>query len=366
MIHKRLFTFLYVLWLFFIYGCTGIPLFVPNPPVKKKEVSDTTSLSSIKTTSEKDTSLINKAGISDENELDFALAFVDTKKEQISVESEITQVIKPDEKLRYDSISSQTFTVPSDMARIALFQNIKKIIIYSLGTIVLSISEKDKKVSCRGRISVTSIRERSDRSYALIEIQSRKRYYISLPCTLLAISNRNYFELGENSYRGSIIVAPEKNGFFSVINLCHVEEYLQGVVPLEIGKRSEKDIEAIKAQAIAARTYTYKRILERQKQPYDLLPTVADQVYGGANVEYPLSNRAIKATKGMVLIYGDSLIYAYYHSTCGGITANVEDVWEKQPAPYLRSRKDVDQDGKPYCSISKFFTWKESWRNSDL
>jgi stage II sporulation protein D len=66
-------------------------------------------------------------------------------------------------------------------------------------------------------------------------------------------------------------------------------------------------------------------------------------------------------TAGQVMVNGDSLIYAYYHSTCGGKTANIEDVWNKAPVPYLRSTDDADWHGGAYCASSGSYTWEEQW-----
>jgi stage II sporulation protein D len=95
---------------------------------------------------------------------------------------------------------------------------------------------------------------------------------------------------------------------------------------------------------------------------YDLLPTTADQVYGGVNVEYRDADLAIRLTKNLILVYNNSVAAAYYHSTCGGTTANIEDVWKNKPAlAYLRSESDKDSLGNAYCSSSKYFKWEELW-----
>jgi SpoIID/LytB domain protein len=67
------------------------------------------------------------------------------------------------------------------------------------------------------------------------------------------------------------------------------------------------------------------------------------------------------------MVCRDSLIYAYYHSTCGGKTANIEDVWEnKQPVSYLRSIDDVDEQGAAFCGFSASFSWEDAWPRSTL
>ncbi len=78
-------------------------------------------------------------------------------------------------------------------------------------------------------------------------------------------------------------------------------------------------------------------------------------------MESPICDKAIVDTREEVLLYHDSLIYAYYHSTCGGRTANIEDVWNKAALPYLRSVNDENGWDGPFCSQSGSFTWEERW-----
>jgi stage II sporulation protein D len=124
--------------------------------------------------------------------------------------------------------------------------------------------------------------------------------------------------------------------------------------------------EAVKAQAVAARTYTYRKMMERDNESYDLMATVADQVYGGAGAEDTGSDRAVDDTRGLVLTWENEPIVAYYHSTCGGSTASPEDVWGKQAAPYLRVSSDRRPDGTPWCSASTYATWTVSWKTERL
>jgi stage II sporulation protein D len=180
---------------------------------------------------------------------------------------------------------------------------------------------------------------------------------VALPCTLYCGSEFNIVKIDGSAYRGSVVIAPA-GPVFSIINYVAVDDYLRGVVPLEVGRGSDEVIEAVKAQAIAARTYTFRKMQENAGDAFDLMATVSDQVYGGVAVESELCNRAIHATEAEVMVCRDSLIYAYYHSTCGGRTANIEDVWNKTPAAYLKS---VDDGNGPYCRQSGSFAWEEQW-----
>ena len=254
-----------------------------------------------------------------------------------------------------------SFKVPGRIIRIALKQNIRRAQISSMGQFDI-VSNGSNRVSMRG--TLTFEQSSSGNITCNIPFQAPKEYV--LPCTLSSNNALNVINFNGTGYRGSMMIVASGKGSFSVINFCDVEDYLRGVVPLEIGNGVIGDIEAIKAQAIAARTYTYKKIIERRNQSFDILPTISDQVYGGVSVESPVCNQAVKKTDGLVIVYKDSLIYAYYHSTCGGTTANVEDVWDMKALPYLRSIADCDENGHAYCSGSASFTWEELWPVSQL
>jgi len=163
-------------------------------------------------------------------------------------------------------------------------------------------------------------------------------------------------------YRGELAVTATDSGLL-VVNRVPVEDYLRGVVPLEIGlNRTPAERAAVEAQAVAARSYTYVR-LGTPGRAYDVRATVADQVYGGAGAERPLADAAVSATRGLVLTYGGRVVNAPYHSTCGGSTAEVPEVWWRQsPEPYLRRVSDrIPGTARYYCEQSPTFTWTRSY-----
>jgi stage II sporulation protein D len=145
------------------------------------------------------------------------------------------------------------------------------------------------------------------------------------------------------------------------VNVLPLEDYLRGVVPLEMGRHDETRLEALKAQAVAARTYAVKRALARPREIFDVHASVQDQVYGGAAAENPVSDRAIRETAGVMLLHGDSLAHTYYHSTCGGKTASRHEMWGGEPISYLLSRPDTDAAGNAWCRASRYMEWTQSW-----
>ena len=139
-------------------------------------------------------------------------------------------------------------------------------------------------------------------------------------------------KLNGKSYRGKIEVFVNSKGSLTVVNVVPLEEYLLGVVPAEL---SLPQIEAQKAQAVAARTYAVANINGFISQGFDMLPTVRSQVYKGVSAETGMGTRSVLETKGIVATYNGKPINALYTSTCGGQTENSENIFEFNE-PYLR------------------------------
>lgn len=174
--------------------------------------------------------------------------------------------------------------------------------------------------------------------------------------------------IGDQRYRGTALIRAARAGRVTAINVVDLEAYLLGVVPREIGVRPEAEIEAVKAQAVAARTYAVGNLGNRERLGFDFYATVADQVYGGLADEDPVVSRAVRETRGEIVTYEGLPILAYYHSTCGGRTAAIEEVWPRAPLPYLRSVSDAVPGTRDrfYCETSNRFRWTQSWSGSEL
>ena len=174
--------------------------------------------------------------------------------------------------------------------------------------------------------------------------------------------------IGERVYRGDALVMARAGGRVTVSNALALETYLRGVVPREIGHRPPAEIEAVKAQAVAARTYAIGNMAVRTRLGFDFFATDQDQVYGGVADEDSVANRALAETRGVIASSQGRPIIAYYSSTCGGQTANVEDAWPWRPAaPYLRSVSDrVPGGDRYYCDTSNRFRWTTTWTRQQL
>jgi len=171
--------------------------------------------------------------------------------------------------------------------------------------------------------------------------------------------------INDREYRGSLVLSPGARGV-STINLVGVEDYLRGVVGAEMGRRTEPDLAALRAQAVASRTLALKSLGRWRTRGYDLMSTVADQAYAGVGFESPLSDQAVLETTGKVLTFEGGLIDIFFHSTCGGRTAPGPEVFVYASRPYLRSIADVDPGGRAWCAISPRYQWRESWSGEAL
>ena len=169
---------------------------------------------------------------------------------------------------------------------------------------------------------------------------------------------------GDLPYAGELHVVLDA-GALTIVNEVEIEDYLRGVVPWEIGRPGPEAQAAVESQTIAARTYAESR--RGQFPQFDLWADERDQVYRGLERPDPIADRAITATRGLVLEHHGDLIQAYYSSTCGGHTSRIEEVWDKPAAPYLVGGRDApSDDAASFCSASPHFRWAEAWSGVDL
>jgi stage II sporulation protein D len=143
-------------------------------------------------------------------------------------------------------------------------------------------------------------------------------------------------EFESRTYRGKMEVSGNARNTFTVVNELPIEEYLLGVVPNELNPVTFGEVEALKAQAVAARTYIMRNLGQYKREGYDICATDACQVYMGQGTEQALSTQAVTETRGMIAAYGDQPINAMYSSTCGGRTEDAENIFD-QKFPYLVS-----------------------------
>lgn len=177
-----------------------------------------------------------------------------------------------------------------------------------------------------------------------------------------------FVRIAGKPYRGIATIRAPRSGRITLVNEVDMELYLLGVVPYEIGRVGPELLEASKAQAVAARTYAYRYLGRRASLGFDVFATVEDQVYGGAEGEHAPVSEAVLATAGEILTYRGDPIEAFYHSTCAGQTAAIEEVWPQEaPRPYLVSVVDRHPaTGEAFDSTSSRFRWTQSWTRAEL
>ncbi|MDT5294777.1 MAG: stage sporulation protein [Acidobacteriota bacterium] len=156
----------------------------------------------------------------------------------------------------------------------------------------------------------------------------------------------------EKPYRGRLEVFANTRGGLTVVNVVSLEDYVRGVVPNELSPGGWPELEALKAQAVAARTYAVSNLGRFAADGFDLTPDTRSQVYGGRATEHPLSDRAVLETRGRVATYRGVPINALYTSTCGGRTEDAENIFGGAPVPYLRGRECALEAGNHFEPLS--------------
>jgi stage II sporulation protein D len=150
-------------------------------------------------------------------------------------------------------------------------------------------------------------------------------------------------DVGALQVRGSVEVQSTRSGL-RVVNHVDLEDYVAGTLGREIYPSWQ--LETLKAQAVATRTYALYRLGQRRSAAFDLGADTRDQVYGGAGAETPRIRSAVAATRGQILAHAGRPILSVFHATSGGQTASAEEVWGRA-LPYLRSRAVPDEEDSP-------------------
>jgi len=158
-------------------------------------------------------------------------------------------------------------------------------------------------------------------------------------------------------FRGQVTFIRTLDNHITVVNNINVEDYIKGVLKHEVSHHWP--MEALKAQAVAARTYALYSINPSDK-PYDVTNDIYSQVYGGRDSENYRTDLAVDYTRGQVLTYNNQIIPAYYHATCGGMTEDARELWNVPDMPPLK--------GVPcsFCQNSPHLHWKKNFRLKDI
>ncbi|MCU0620647.1 MAG: SpoIID/LytB domain-containing protein [Gemmatimonadales bacterium] len=188
---------------------------------------------------------------------------------------------------------------------------------------------------------------------------------VEAPVMVVSAPAGGSVRLSGREYRGHLVLRRDRRGV-TAVNVLPMEAYLLGVVGAELGTRAPGDREALRAQAIVARTYALRNLGRWNADGFDLYAGVSDQVYGGLAAENEAVRSAVEGTRGQVVTYQGALVDAFFFSTCGGRTANGTEAFRAADRPYLRSIVDAPPSGAAYCSVSPRFRWTERWTGEAL
>ncbi|MBI5149303.1 MAG: SpoIID/LytB domain-containing protein [Candidatus Omnitrophica bacterium] len=158
-------------------------------------------------------------------------------------------------------------------------------------------------------------------------------------------------------YRGTISIIQKPNQKFLVVNVIEMEQYIKGVLYHEVSHRWP--MEAMKAQAVAARTYALYQMRRNKNADYDVTGDIYSQVYGGKSAERFRTNIAVNRTEGQVLVYKNKILPAYFHASCGGHTENARNIWGHDLPPLYGVQC-------PFCRLEPNFNWVRNFRSQDV
>jgi stage II sporulation protein D len=167
-------------------------------------------------------------------------------------------------------------------------------------------------------------------------------------------------------WRGRFKVFVNARGKLTLVTRLTLESYLLGVVPGEIGALRDSLLEAGRAQAVAARSYSLFDRGRRGAEGFDLYATVEDQLYSPVEAERPLATKCVETTRGMVALSEGTPIRANYCSTCGGVSAEVWEAWPADARSYLRSVADRGVGEGDHCALSPQYRWREEWTAAEF
>jgi len=244
-----------------------------------------------------------------------------------------------------------------------------RIVSASTGPIISVLILKDKKIRIRSDRSIPliikgqgfsnkkfkglTLKKQNDRTTLLFDKNKQKIYDLKNEKKFsVSSSDKRGIWVGNKRYAGKLNIFIRDNDIL-IVNVLGIENYLSSVVGSEMP--AKWPLEALKAQAIASRTYALK---QKGTDLYDIDSTNKNQVYIGLEARTYKTSRAVNSTTSLVMTYNDKLINSLFHSSSAGMTENSQDVWKNQ-YPYLSSVKDFDKDNPK-------LKWKKKFSKSQL
>lgn len=174
---------------------------------------------------------------------------------------------------------------------------------------------------------------------------------------------QSFLSLDGQSYRGGILLRADSSNMLTVINYLPMDDYLYGVIHREMSMQNP--LEALKAQAVAARTFAAVSKDRHYAEGFNVCATTHCQVYGGCKDEYASTNQAVDETSGVIIRYKGEAAEIYYHKNSGGHTQNSEDVWSTF-APHLRGIVDPYSPEYPWQAVISFSSLQQKLIQAQL
>lgn len=233
-------------------------------------------------------------------------------------------------------ISKAGFSEDNLIIRVLIAQNISSFYIYA----------KDLKISSEDALLKDNL------EHVKIFAQNSSIYINKKPIKVskILLSSSDYIWINKKAYKGNIRIILNSKSKLDAVNTLPFEEYISGTVAGEMP--SKWPIEALKAQAITARSYAYYALMQKKNvaKNYDIRSTIHDQVYEGGHIPQKITD-AVKATKGMIISFRGKPVKARFHSTCGGQTETSDHVW---------GENDVHKSiSDPFCKASPHRNWNQ-------
>ena len=237
-------------------------------------------------------------------------------------------------------------SVPNDLIRVRLRGELSSVKLTSAKSFTASQTGLSMTIKAGATATVTWVNDK----YRVSASGQHKDFAMPVtfaPSTGALLDLLTPTDLGTTGKFRGVLRVLRPDGALMIVNKLPMESYLRGVVPHEMGY--SWPAEALKAQACAARAYAQRA--RKPTESFDVYCTVRDQTYAGASGEHSQSDLAVAATAGIVPTYDGQVISAFYFSTSGGYTENIENAWQTAPVPYLKGVPD------PYDTYSPLHVW---------
>ncbi|MBI2166709.1 MAG: SpoIID/LytB domain-containing protein [Candidatus Omnitrophica bacterium] len=236
------------------------------------------------------------------------------------------------------------------LLRVALFYEKSSVEIGADGGYRIEDLASDRVLEEGGRLPVTAVR------MTPTGIQVGSAVY---PVSGIRVTaKQREIQVGKKRYRNAVEILKNPAGSLTVVNEIDVEDYLKGVLPWE--SNPDWPEEALKAQAVASRTYAIFENIENKDFPFTLGSDVGSQVYGGKTIEKSRSSLAVEKTRGQILTARGKIFPAFFHSTCAGRTSRADYEWRVEPHPSLAGVEC------PFCRASKHYRWENRFTAAEI